>query len=60
MVRDWIKGAIKHHGALHAQLGVPQGKKIPRNKLMAALDGQDGPLAKKRAQLANTLMSFHK
>lgn len=27
--KKWIQGAIKHPGALHKELGVPKGKKIP-------------------------------
>ena len=33
---DWIKGAIKHPGALHRDLGIPQGQKIPQRKLKQA------------------------
>ena len=36
-------------GALHSQLGVPQGKPIPSSKKRAALAGDYGSLAKKRA-----------
>jgi len=39
-------------GALHAQLGVPQGEPIPASKKQAALSGELGPLAKKRASFA--------
>lgn len=39
-------------GALHEQLGVPQGKPIPPSKREAALRGEYGPLAKKRAVFA--------
>lgn len=56
--RDWIGSAIKHPGALHAQLGVPQGEKIPGAKLQKAVEGADGPLAKKRALLARTMAGF--
>lgn len=49
----WIQGAIKHPGALHRDLGVPQGQKIPRAKLEAAAHG-DGKTAQ-RARLAITL-----
>ena len=54
----WIKGAIKHKGALHHDLGVPQGKRIPESKLKKAehMGGKVG----KRARLAETLKSFHK
>ncbi len=36
-------------GALHEQLGVPAGEPIPAGKKGAALRGEYGPLAKKRA-----------
>lgn len=39
-------------GALHAQLGVPEGEPIPARKKAAALAGKYGPLAKKRAMFA--------
>ena len=36
--RAWIKHALRHHkeGALHRQLGVPRGKKIPARALARA------------------------
>jgi hypothetical protein len=37
-------------GALHSQLGVKQGKKIPSSKL--AIKSTDNPLTKKRKQFA--------
>lgn len=58
--KDFIAGAIKHPGALHAQLGVPQGEKIPAGKMAAAASGADGPLAKKRALFARTLSTLGK
>jgi hypothetical protein len=54
----WIAGAIKHHGALHKQLGVPQGEKIPAKKLAAAKHS-DNPTLRKRANLASTLKKMH-
>ena len=39
-------------GALHKQLGVPQGQKIPVAKMAAAKAGKYGPLAQKRARFA--------
>ena len=54
----WISGAIKHPGALHRQLGVPQGEKIPQAKLEAA-SHSDNPTLRKRAALAKTLKGFH-
>lgn len=50
---NWIKGAIKHPGALHKQLGVPQGKKIPAGKLAKA--AKAGGKLGQRARLAETL-----
>jgi hypothetical protein len=49
----WISGAIKHPGALHRELGVPQGKKIPAGKLARAAHAK-GKLGQ-RARLAETL-----
>lgn len=54
MAKDnWIQKAIKKPGALHKELGVPEGKKIPTKKLEAAAKkpGKEG----KRARLAETL-----
>lgn len=50
---NWIKGAIKHPDALHKQLGVPKGKKIPTGKLNAA--AKKGGKLGQRARLAKTL-----
>jgi hypothetical protein len=58
--KKWIAGAIKHPGALHAQLHVPQGKKIPAKKMAAAKAGKYGATAAKRANLAKTLGAFKK
>jgi len=54
--KKWIQGAIKHPGALHKELGVPAGKKIPAKKLAKAAKapGIEG----KRARLAETLKGF--
>jgi len=43
-------------GALHTQLGVPQGQKIPDEKMQAARAGKYGPMAKKRAAFAQGLL----
>jgi hypothetical protein len=53
MPKNWISGAIKHPGALHKQLGVPQGQKIPEKKLEKA--ASTGGVEGKRARLAETL-----
>jgi hypothetical protein len=58
MAKKWIAKAIKHPGALHRQLGVPEGQKIPASKMASARAGKEGPLAAKRAGLAKTLKSF--
>ena len=50
----WISGAIKHKGALHSKLGVPQGEKIPAKKLNKALHSKN-PTLRKEANLAKTL-----
>lgn len=54
----WIAGAIKHPGALHKQLGVPKGKKIPMEKLQKAMH-KGGKLGQ-RARLAATLRKMHR
>lgn len=55
----FIQKAIKHPGALHKALGVPQGEKIPAKKLAKAAHS-DNPTMRKRANLAKTLKSFNK
>lgn len=55
--KKWIAGAIKKPGALHKQMGVPEGKKIPAGKLAAAAD-KGGKLGA-RARLAQTLKKLH-
>jgi len=49
----WIQKAIKKPGALHKQLGVPEGEKIPSGKLAAA--AKKGGKLGQRARLAQTL-----
>jgi len=53
MAEKWIQKAIKKPGALHKQMGVPEGKKIPAGKLAAAAK-KPGKLGQ-RARLAQTL-----
>ncbi len=55
--KNWIAGAIKHPGALHAELGVKQGHKIPAKTLAKA--AKKGGVEGKRARLAETLKGFH-
>jgi hypothetical protein len=52
----FIQGAIKHPGALHEQLGVPKGEKIPKGKLDKAAHAK-GKLGQ-RARFAETLSKF--
>lgn len=56
--KKWIAKAIKKPGALHKELGVPVGKRIPAKKLAAAAKkpGKEG----QRARLAQTLKGFKK
>jgi hypothetical protein len=54
---NWIAGAIRHKGALHKQLGVPAGKKIPAGKLAKA--AKKGGKLGARARLAETLKGMH-
>lgn len=55
--KNWIAGAIKHPGALHKKLGVPEGEKIPASKLNAA--AKAGGTEGKEARLAKTLKGMH-
>ena len=57
MAKNWIAGAIKHPGALHRELGVPAGKKIPAGKLAKA--AKAGGVEGRRARLAQTLKKMH-
>ena len=54
----WIADAIKKPGALHKELGISKGKKIPATKLKKAskVKGKEG----KRARLAITLGKMRK
>jgi hypothetical protein len=53
----FIQKAIKHPGALHKELGVPQGKKIPAAQLASAAT-KGGKLGA-RARFAETLKKLH-
>ncbi len=55
--KNWIAGAIGKPGALHKQLGIPEGKNIPATILSAAASkpGVEG----RRARLAMTLKKMH-
>lgn len=54
----WIKGAIKHPGALHRELGVPEGQKIPAKK-MAKAAHSSSPKIRRQVALAHTLKRMH-
>lgn len=56
--KKWIQGAIKHPGALHKALHVPEGEKIPAKKLAKAAHSSN-PTMRKRAALAQTLKGMH-
>lgn len=56
--KKWIQGIGMEKGALHRELHVPTGEKIPAKKLSKAAHSKN-PLLRKRANLAKTLKSFH-
>ena len=63
MPKMFIKQAIKHPGALHKELHVPEGKKIPNAKLAAAkkrAKKTGNAKLSKRLVLAKTLAGFRK
>lgn len=57
MSKNWIAGAIQHPGALHKEMGIAEGKKIPKAKLEKA--AHKGGVLGKRARLAETLEGLH-
>lgn len=59
MAEKFIKKAIKHPGALHRALGVPEGQKIPAKKMAKAAKSKS-PIMRKRVALAKTLKKMHK
>lgn len=58
MAKNWIQNAIGKPGALHRELGVPLGKKIPKKKINAA--AKKGGKLGARARLAKTLGKMKK
>lgn len=56
--KNFIQDAIKKPGALHAELHVAQGKKIPAKKIKAA--AKKGGKLGQRARLAETLAKLRK
>lgn len=55
---NWIQGAIKSPEALHKQMGIPQGEKIPASRLASAAD-KGGKLGE-RARFAETMKGLRK
>jgi hypothetical protein len=53
--KQWIQDAIKKPGALHRELHVPKGERIPHEKLVKA-EHSSNPLERKRANLAEKLL----
>lgn len=56
---NWISDAVKNPGALHRELHVPEGQKIPEDKIEKASHSKNKKLAR-RANLAKTLGKLHK
>lgn len=56
--KNWIAGAIRHPGALRAELHAKPGKPIPAGKLAKA--AKAGGTLGKRARLAEALKKMHK
>ena len=57
--KKWIAGAVKHKGALHRALKVPEGKKIPAKKIAKAAHSKS-PKVRKEVALARTLSKLRK
>jgi hypothetical protein len=57
--KKWIQAMHMKKGALHRELGVPEGRKIPAKKLAKAAKSSNPKLAK-RAVLARTLRGLRK
>jgi len=56
--KKWIQKAIKHPGALHKELDVKLGEKVPAKKLAAA--AKKGGKLGQRARPAQTLKKMNK
>lgn len=56
--KKWIQKMHMKKGALHKELGVPEGKKIPEKKLKTA-EKKGGKIGK-RARLAETLKKMNR
>ena len=60
MAKNWIAKAVsKGKGALHRELKVPIGEKIPAKKMAKAAKSKS-PKMQKQVALAKTLKSFKK
>lgn len=59
MEKKWIQKAVKHKGALHRELHVAEGKKIPAKKMAKALHSSNPRMAR-QARLARTLSGLRK
>lgn len=60
--KRWIQHALRKHkkGALHRQLGIPEGGKIPVALLREAAKESNGTGVGHRARLALTLRKYRK
>ena len=59
MAKKWIQAMHMKKGALHKELHVPEGKKIPEKKLTKAAHSKNTTLSR-RANLAKTLRGLRK
>lgn len=59
MANKWIQKMHLKKGALHKELGVPAGKKIPQAKIAKAAKSSNPTLAR-RANVARTLSGLRK
>jgi hypothetical protein len=56
--KHWMAGAVKHPGALHRELGVAEGKKIPAKKMAKAAHSKS-PKVRKMVGLAKAFAHAH-
>jgi hypothetical protein len=54
MAGKWIAGATRNKGALHRNLGVPEGQRIPESKLAEGARSRN-PTVRREVALARTL-----
>lgn len=55
--KNFMAGAVKHPGALHRALDVPEGERIPASKLSQASNSKN-PRIRKMASLAKTFSKY--